>query len=220
MLAALVLAALVARGVCYLRPDHPRLATRGAVAVAVLTVLALAAASGLRNRDWSSRHRLWEAAALAYPTSRSVLLYYAGALAEEGRPEDRLAVLQRAARLHPRDRRVRVFYAHALARADRPASAWRIARELAAEAPDDPEVLMLLGHLHRAAGDLALAAAAYAGALDADGASATARVYLADAQARLGHVEEARRVLAALSSHPRLSRGEAALLSDLRERLR
>jgi len=219
MLVALALCAVVARGLSRLGERHPRLATRGAVVVVAVAALGLGAGSVLRNGDWSSRRRLWESAALVYPASRSVLLYYAGALAEEGATEDRLAVLRHAAGLHPGDVRVRVFYAHALARAGQPAAAWRIAREVAAEAPDNPEVLTLVGHLHRAAGDLPAAAESYGRALAADGASATARIYLADAVARLGRAAEARHLLGGLSPHLRLSRGEAALVEDLRGRL-
>jgi len=79
--------------------------------VAIVAVAALGALSGLRNRDWATPVRLWESAALVYPTSRSALLFLAGALNGEGRQADRLRVLEAAVHAHPRDVRVRLFYA-------------------------------------------------------------------------------------------------------------
>jgi Flp pilus assembly protein TadD len=211
----LAAAGLLGRAGARLAQRRGRAASRAVAGVALVALAALATVSVLRSRDWRTPVTLWGAAVEVYPTSRTALLFLAGALAAEGRQADRLRVLAAAARAHPRDVRTRIFYAHALAVADRPVEAHALARQLEQEAPESDEVQTLLGHLHRASGALAAAAAAYRRALRLDPGSVTACVYLADCLGRLGDPAEARRLLRCVPPHAGLSANERAVVDNL-----
>jgi len=180
-------------------------------------VLACAWLSHLRAKDWSSAVQLWASAVETYPSSRTALLFLAGALGREGRSRERLLVLEAATRLHPRDVRLRVFYAHALAQAGRLEEARALALRLQEEASQSAEVHTLAGHLHRAQGNLKEAVVAYRRALEADAGYVTACVYLADCLARMAQAEEARRLLRCVRPHLRLSPEERSIVARLRQ---